>query len=237
MKRVRIIFMLIALLVPVMASAMKITTDEVDEFTGKRTLITSWESICNHKIHLRFRLQNGNYLLDYKMSYDEAMVIGKQDKLMFKSTTDNIGTFESISMYSGTKGGGAVGLLGSNAWGISATYEGELSYFENNVTRLIRIYSTDGYIDNKVSQDDGKKLEKLYSMFMAAQDKEVGKGTVYANYTIIYLKSNNGGKDWEKVDEKYFKSQSPEEIQSIMDNWKTKSSGKKLFDCHIKKGH
>ena len=230
MKKVKIIFLLIALLVPVMASAMKIDTDEVDEFTGKRTLITSWESICNRKIHIRFRLQNGNYLLDYKMYYDGALVIGNRDKLMFKSTTDNIGTFESISMYSGTRGGGSVGLLGSSTWTIRATYEGELSYFGNNVTRLIRIYSTDGYIDNKVSEDDGKKLEKLYSMFMAAQDKEVGKGAVYANYTIIFLKSNNGGKDWERVDEKYFKSKSPEEIQSIMDNWKTKSSGKKLFD-------
>ena len=72
-----------------MVSAMKIETDEVDEFTGKRTLITSWESICKSDIHIRFRMQNGVQRLDFKMVTRDGTVVGEGDKLLFKSTKDN----------------------------------------------------------------------------------------------------------------------------------------------------
>lgn len=218
-----------------MANAMKIEKDEIDEFTGKRTIITSWEGICSNKIHVRFRLQNGYKLLDYKMFYDGAIVIGEGDELMFKSTTDNIGAFKSIGSYHGSKGAGATGFIGSGAWGIKATYKGDLSYFNDNVTRLIRIYTVDSYYDQQVNENDGKKLQKLYALFVTAQDMEPGKAANYANYIITFLKSTDYGKSWDRVDEKYIKDASPEEIEKIMNDWKSQSSGRKQFDCKIKK--
>lgn len=234
MKIKRTLLMLLCVL-PLMASAMKIETDEIDEFSGNRTLITSWEGICKNDIHIRFRLQNGLLRLDFKMFYNGSIVIGKGDKLMFKSTNDNIGAFESTDIYSGTRGGGATGINGSGAWGIYATYSGDISYFSDNITRLIRVYTTDGYIDKKVSESDGIKLEKLYSLFASAQGQEPGKGASYANYIITYLKSTNGGKSWDKVEEKYVKDVSPEEIEDTINKWKSQSSGKKLFECKVKK--
>lgn len=224
-------------MIPLLVSAMKIETDETDEFTGKRTLITSWESICKKKIHLRFRYQNGFEFLDFKMFVDDAVVINEGDKIMFKSTTDNIGSFSSVRIYTGTKGGGSVGLMGSGAWGISATYKnGDFSYFDDNVTRLIRIYTTDGYYDKKVDEPDGKKIIKLYDLFNSALNVAAGTSKdLFSNYTISFLKSNNNGKSWEIVDEKYVKDMTQDEIKSIMNEWAEKSSGKNVFECKVKK--
>lgn len=160
MKR---ILLALCLMLSIVASAMKIEKNEVDEFTGQRTLITSWESLCTKSLHIRFRLQNGHQFLDFKMF--ENVVIGEGDKLMFKSTTDGVGDFSSVGIFYGTKGGGATGIIGSGAWGISATYSGDLGYFSDNVTKLIRVYTTDKYFDKKVGEKDGKKLQKLYSLF------------------------------------------------------------------------
>lgn len=216
-------------------SAMKIETDEVDEFTGKRTLITSWESISMKNMHIRFRLQNDTQFLDFKMFEDGAIVIGEGDKLMFKSTTDAIGEFSSVRIYHGTKGGGAVGFIGSAAWGIFATYTGDLNYFSDNITKLIRVYTTDSYYDKKVGDGDGKKLQKLYALFASALSGDATSGASYKNYIVTYYKSKDGGKTWETVDEKYLKDQSQEEIKQIMDEWQSKSADKIVYKCRVKK--
>lgn len=235
MKQAKISILLICILLPALASAMKIEKDEIDEFTGKRTLITSWESLCGQKIHVRFRLQNGFDFLDFKMFVDDAIVIGEKDKILFKSTTDNIGTFSSISIYRGDIGGGAVGLNGSGAWGIYAHYQGDLSFFADNVTRLIRVYTTDVYYDKKVSENDGKKLRKLYALFSSALTGKSGETTSYFNYTITYLKSTNGGKSWDVVNEDYIKDATQAELNEKVNAWKSKSAGKNMFECRIKK--
>lgn len=218
-----------------MASAMKIEKDEIDEFTGNRTLITSWESLCSQKIHIRFRLQNGHQFLDFKMFYDNAIVVGKGDKLMFKSTNDEIGEFHSIASYAGEKGGGATGFVGSGAWGISVTYLGDLEYFKNNNTRLMRFYTTDGYIDKKINESDGKKLISLYNLFSSTINGEVGT-QLFANYKLTFVKrraKSNGG--WDNVKEEYKKNLSKDELMDIVEEWKAKSDDKYEYDVMIKK--
>lgn len=101
MKR---ILLALCICIPFVASSMKIAKDEIDEFTGNRTLITSWEGLCANNIHVRFRLQNGLKVLDFKLIQDGALVIGKDDVLMFKSTTDNIGKFTPVDIFHGGAG-------------------------------------------------------------------------------------------------------------------------------------
>lgn len=232
MKR---ILLALCLCIPFVASSMKIAKDEIDEFTGNRTLITSWEGLCANNIHVRFRLQNGLKILDFKLVENDAIVIGEGDKLMFKSTVDNIGEFSSIGIYRGEKGGGAVGINGSGNWGIMATYQGDLAYFADNIVRLARVYTTDRYIDKKIGEGDGKKIQKLYALFLTALGGQPGVASSYANYVITFMKSTDGGKSWEVDREEYKKDLSKEELSEIVNEWKSQSKGRKLFDCRIKK--
>ncbi len=160
------LILLLAILLPVIANAMKISKDEVDEFTGRRTVITSWESFNHKNIHIRFRLQNGNQFLDFKYINGEPIVIVEDASLMFKSTSDAITDFKSIATYSGGIGDGATGLLSSGVWGISASYQGDISWFLANTTILIRLYQTEGYEDKKFSEKEGKKLTDLANLFL-----------------------------------------------------------------------
>lgn len=233
MKHLRLMFVMFCI-IPMLASAMKIETDEIDEFTGNRTVITSWESICDKSIHIRLRMQNGIQFLDFKMFYDGAIVIAKEDKLMIKSTTDTIATFVSNGMYSGTIGGGSTGLMGSGRWGITAAYRGDLSFFANNNARLMRINSTDGYIDKKISEGDGKKLQKLYELLNMTISGEKGVSAFF-NCRIVFLKSKNGGRDWDEVKTEYHKDLTKDELQAISEAWKSQSSGKVMYECQVKK--
>lgn len=233
MKNFRQLLLVICLL-PLLANAMKIETDEVDEFTGNRTVITSWEGICGKYVHIRFRMQNGIQVLDFKLFYDNAIVIADDCKLMFKSTTDEIGTFLPIGIYSGTKGGGAVGISGSGSWGISAKYKGDLSYFANNTAKLMRIYATDFYLDKKLSESDGKKLQRLYELFSKTISGEQGT-SAFMDCSVSFLKSVNGGYNWEEVKNEYYEAITKEELQTIMNAWKAQSSGSTIYECRVKK--
>lgn len=228
MKR---ILLALFLCIPFVASPMKIAKDEIDEFTGNRTLITSWEKICNEKISIRFRLQNNYKILDFFIYSSNPIVVGEGDQLLFKSITDNIEEFKSIDISSSKSNSSYVG----RDWSLSASYLGDLSFFADNITRLIRIYETDGYIDNKIKEGDGKKIQKLYDLFSVALGGQPGAAASYANYTITFLKSTDGGKSWEVDREEYKKDLSKDELSEIVSEWKAQSKDRKLFDCRIKK--
>lgn len=228
MKR---ILLALFLCIPFVASSMKIAKDEIDEFTGNRTLITSWEKICNEKISIRFRLQNNYKILDFFIYSSNPIVVGEGDQLLFKSITDNIEEFKSIDISSSKSNSSYVG----RDWSLSASYLGDLSFFADNITRLIRIYETDGYIDNKIKEGDGKKIQKLYDLFSVALGGQPGAAASYANYVITFMKSTDGGKSWEVDREEYKKDLSKEELSEIVSEWKAQSKDRKLFDCRIKK--
>lgn len=228
MKR---ILLALFLCIPFVASSMKIAKDEIDEFTGNRTLITSWEKICNEKISIRFRLQNNYKILDFFIYSSNPIVVGEGDQLLFKSITDNIEEFKSIDISSSKSNSSYFG----RDWSLSASYLGDLSFFADNITRLIRIYETDGYIDNKIKEGDGKKIQKLYDLFSVALGGQPGAAASYANYTITFLKSTDGGKSWEVDREEYKKDLSKDELSEIVSEWKAQSKDRKLFDCRIKK--
>lgn len=168
----RLLFIL-ALIVPLLSNAAKIQTDEIDEFTGKRTVITSWESIHKKTINIRFRLQGDKQFMDFKYMSGHSIVIPNDGALMLKSASDDITKFESISTYLGGEGDGATGLMGSGIWGISATYKGDIQWFLNNTTILMRLYETDCYEDFKIKEKEGEKLTDLANLFLSTiNDKE-----------------------------------------------------------------
>lgn len=168
------LLLILALLIPIMANAAKIVTDEKDAFTGERTVITSWESFKQKSINIRFRLQNGNVYLDFKYITGSSIVIPQNGKLMFKGIDDNICEFNSVGLFKGGKGDGSVNLIGSSAWGIYANYTGDVAWFKDHIAALLRLYTTDGYEDKKLSDKEGKKLQELSILFYNSIEKGIG---------------------------------------------------------------
>lgn len=162
---------ILALIMPFMANAMKIEKNEIDEFTGEQTIITSWEHFQQRSINIRFRLQGGKQYLDFKYITNSSFVVQEEGFLMFKAEDGDITKFSSIRLFAGGVGEGAVGINGSGAWGIYAIYVGDISWFTTHISQFMRVYSTDGYIDKKMSEKEGKKLQDLANLFISTVNK------------------------------------------------------------------
>lgn len=230
MNRIKAIFLLMALLLPLSASAMKIEKDEIDEFTGNRTVITSWEYFCGHSIALRFRQQNGFKMLDFVMYDNDVFVIGKGDHMMLKSTKDNIAKFSSIFISSSSA---SISRYGIDTRGTSTSYEGDLDYFAENTTRLMRVYSVDSYVDKKVSESDGRKMTELYGIFASALGSEVG--SAIASYKLTYLKKGVNDSEWFKDYEIVRRRKTKDEIQKYKDEWESKTDEKTQYKLIVKR--
>jgi hypothetical protein len=216
-----------------LVNAMKIETDQIDEFTGQRTVITSWEKINYDQNHIRFRLQNGILFLDWKMLYNGAVVISEGDKIMFKATDGDISSCESTTTEFGAKGAGATGVGGSLAWGIFAHYTGHLEWFANHTTKLIRIYTSEGYVDREVKEKEGRKISALYNLFSSTID---GKpNTDLQSYEVSFLKKRVKAKEWDLVKDETIEYISKDELNKIMQDWKSQTSETMQYDCKIKK--
>ena len=146
-------------------SAAKIEKDEIDEFTGLRTVITSWQSFDKKEMNIRFRLQNGKLFMDYKFISGQVYVIPDDSSILFKCISGDILTLRSVGMSQGGPGVGSVNILGAAAWGVSTTYTGDLTWFCSFIPSLVRINTTDGYIDRKISDKEGQKIYDLAMLF------------------------------------------------------------------------
>lgn len=162
----KLLFILAIVLVPMMASAVKIEKNEIDEFTGMQTVTTSWETLDKGRIHVRFRFQGDKQFLDFKYVTREAIVIPSDASLMFKSDDGSIDKFSATQTFLGGIGDGATGMAGSAALGIYAHYTGDIGWFSSNTTVLMRIYRSDAYEDKKISDKDAKKLRELADLFL-----------------------------------------------------------------------
>lgn len=231
----RKLLLLIIMFISISANAMEIKTDEIDEFTGLRTIITSWENVDKNQLFFRFRQQSGKIWLDMKFSPDKAIVIGQGGQLMFKSTGDSIASFYSARIYSGGTGKGAVGLNGSGRWGIRASYLAEdADYFKNNITRLVRVYATDVYYDRNIKPENGAKLCKLYALFKDAINSPKGNYSLN-DYTIQYCKKSKSSKEWKVADERTIERVSKEDLTKIINEWESQTNDTHDYKCKVKK--
>lgn len=232
------LLLIITLLLPLVANAFKIETDEIDEFTGKRTVITSWEGMCRNEIHIRFRQQSGNKLFDFKFMNGSVIVIGANDELMIKSTNDSIVKFTPTGIFSGGRGDGAVGINGSGVWGINAHYKGNLEWFLYNTPRLLRFYTTRNYIEREISPKDAIKFKELANLFFTTLKGEVYTPTQHKqqeSFSLQYLKKKKSNKKWEVVKEEYLTDVKPEDVAKIKADWKSKTDDTYDYDVKIKR--
>lgn len=155
-------------------NAQELKKNEVDEFTGYRTIETSWEKLAwglgtPSGIYTRIRSIDGIMVLDMKYMIDDACVISKDDKLMLMDENGKVHSIFPTETFHGTKGGGSIGLVGSSLWGIYAHYHGDMSFLKNNKITKIRIYTTDGYYVKEIKNKYQETLSKLFQLVVEAE--------------------------------------------------------------------
>ena len=152
------------------STAQKLKVDEVDEFTNKSVKRTSWETLnsdFSSNIYLRVSELDGYLILNLKlMKVNKSVLSVHEDmRLMLKMQNDSIVTLHAIESTVSCRGCGAIGLFGGgSAWGIEINYditESEFYALRNLPVKKIRLYTTDGYIEEDISNKNADLIIRL----------------------------------------------------------------------------
>lgn len=158
------------------ASAQKIESSIIDDFTGGKVIYTSWEKIRatsgKNNIYVRFRYENKTQFLHFKWITNEKTAIDEDAKIIFKLSNDNTVALNSLYSSRSKDGDGAIGFWMSGLEGIENTYVGNFSDFAQNefFGTKIRIYARKGYTDLDLKEKEAKKLNEIYMLLL----KEIG---------------------------------------------------------------
>lgn len=157
-----------------------IKRNEVDKFTKKKVIETSFEKICTgnplggifKNVWLSF-VQNGDAtFIRLKWNSHEIVGVSEGAKVLFLDSDGETYNFTNTISAVASKGAGTIGFVGSVDYGVDLYLkgEGDVDFFtEKNITDM-RIHTTDGYVDFKLLDAANKRLEKLYKLFDKARD-------------------------------------------------------------------
>ncbi len=166
-------FFLIALFSPTFCFAQKLKENKIDDFTNASVKRTSWEMInYSGKSFVAYakitKIDHLFYLnLKIILSNDEVFSIDKEDELMIKTVADSIVTLYNLKYAISCTGCGSTGLLGSNVQGTEVSYKIPVeivSYLLNNKIKKIRIYTTDGYVEDEIKDKHAETFIKLLKL-------------------------------------------------------------------------
>lgn len=166
------LFLLLTLsLVTSLCFSQKLKENEIDEFTGKKKMVTSWENLClNGKDYAFAKVQNydGYILLHIKhmpsWGGTKPYSIDEGDKLMLMLDDGTVVTLYSPEMVFSAIGAGATGLTGSAVEGIYPTYpvnNEDVETLKSQPLKKVRMYTTNGYIEVELK---GGKKEMIKNM-------------------------------------------------------------------------
>lgn len=174
------ILLIVFAITPLLAFSQKIDKCEIDDFTGKKTVYTSWTKIkmgnaMSGRNNLMFRLSSVDDKIRFHIKWITVDVtsIREDAELMFKLNDDEVLTLNAASYAIAGKGEGVTGLSWSAIVGISATYKGaDISKFgDDTYVSKLRIYTSDGYEDIDIKEKDAKKINKAYAIMIEASNK------------------------------------------------------------------
>ena len=155
------------------ANAQKIKRNEVDKFTIKHVIETSFERIHanilnNRNVWIALKNVDGNEWLRLKWSCDEVLSVDKGAEVIFLDHEENTYIFKNTKYTLSGKGEGTIGLSGSAMYGLDLWLKGDISMLENRCIKGMRIYTNDGYVDFKISESNSKKISKTYKVYKKA---------------------------------------------------------------------
>lgn len=166
----RKVILLILVIIPVLCIAQTVNT-KVDEFTGEKTTITSWEKIYQggatgkNQTRIRFRHEGGVDFMEFRIFTDCVASCDKGKEMLLK-TNNSVIKVENLK-YTLTKPGDWNPKGTNNKLGIYLICTGNDIYkLEKEIVTQIRITLSDGYRDIKLKEKDSAKIQQLYSKFI-----------------------------------------------------------------------
>jgi hypothetical protein len=166
MKKILLSFAVIFLYSASFAQSIK--ESFIDDFTGNKVIKTSWVSVMSYMTDSYIRLTqiNTSTIIDFKLCIGGVFSIKEGAELMFKMDNEKIAKFRCLEYAITSMGGGSVGLFGSQAQGLMARYvpadSTSLPLLSTNNVKKIRIYTTDGYVDQNVSEGESNSIREAF---------------------------------------------------------------------------
>lgn len=150
------------------AQKVKIATDKIDKFENIRVVETEWKRISGKGDKWAYARVTGNEkfsFLNLKVMLPAIYTIDKGMEVILLDTNGNKYTLNSTATCVATIGGGSVGVMGSNAYGVSVIYAGDLSFLADQTVTDIRIQFKEVHWDITFNEKEQKTLSALYTTF------------------------------------------------------------------------
>lgn len=155
----------------------------VDEFTDKKIIETSWETLAinmSGEWYYRFYSQGGLNVFEIRhMTNLDLRMVEAGTAMNIKFDDDSKANLYSVDTQVSSIGGGSLGIRGSEALGIWLRYsnlESDLDLFEDKLITLIRInYKNirgNSYYDLKIPTRRAKKLQASYKLLKDELNKK-----------------------------------------------------------------
>jgi hypothetical protein len=148
--------------------------DKVDKFTKKAVKKTSWEKLIgkggmsslstNYRIS---KIDNDKFFELKMMMNNKVYSVNKGDKIIFLFTNDETVELSAMETQVASKGAGATGYVGSEGWGTHTIYqltEENISKFKTNIIKSVRIYTSEKYVEDDVSDKLSKAINKCLEL-------------------------------------------------------------------------
>lgn len=152
-------------LIPFFASGQSLKEDKIDEFTKHVVKRTSWEVLTQtFKMQTFGRISKieDQYYFDFKVAMGGPLFsIGKDQELMLKLANETIVTLPNPTLKIACRGCGVPGFAGSAGLGVEIAYPltiAQLDELRKSPIVKIRVYTTDGYVENEVRGKNAGKI-------------------------------------------------------------------------------
>ena len=159
----------------------KITTSEVDKFTGKKIVETSFEKIVTNKnilvgvnkeslnkdVWIAFKGVDDNIFLIIKWVTNIVTSLNSDSNIIFLDEDDNPYTFFNTEYTITGKGEGTPSnkFVGSAMYGLDIYATGDYSVLKDKNIKAMRIYTTDGYVNFNIPKKRKSTLADTYKVF------------------------------------------------------------------------
>ena len=151
----------------VAAFSQKIVKNEKDEFTGSHVTETSYTAISDGFNCALRTINDTRTLLAVFNCGDDVYSMEEGAEFMLKLQNDSIITLQNLKDAVAEYWSSTIGSLHLSHFNLKTKYilsDEQIQQLQTTPITVVRFYTTDGYIERKVSAKNAKKLLKLFNL-------------------------------------------------------------------------